>query len=161
MPKSPEVLDGYREPASERNARAAEQAAKRGSGLAPIPEGKRVFQAVALRYMAQLTAPIEQRMTDGRIIKGDRAICAKFDGGLLTLDVKKDAKTIELLEQHPDYGKDFWDFAKTVADAEKRRLEEASKSLDALAATPEGRERLRAALEAAGDEDFETPGATK
>lgn len=160
---SPEVLTGARAPRSERMQEAERQRAERaqrGSGIADIPAGKVVFQAVALRYRLQLTAPEERKLSDGRVIR-DRALVAKFDDGLIVLDEKKDAHTIELIRNHQDYGTDFWDFQEKIAQARARKTEEAVKSLADVAATPEGRQRLREALAASGDDDFAAPKAGK
>jgi|SRR5687767_10024050 hypothetical protein len=150
---TPEVVDGYRGVRAEREASAV-----RGSGPAPaaIPAGKVTFQFKTVRYRLQLTAPVEARLTDGRIISGGRALFVQADQGFKTLDEVKDAETIRMVREHPYFGVDFWDFATVLEKGEKARREQA---LDVLK-DPKQRalviERLRE-LQESGDADFTLP----
>lgn len=150
----PEIITGARDPEAVSAGRAA--SAKRGSGLSAIPAGKRVFTATALKYRRQLTSPETEKMPDGTY-KRAKVFVAQFDEGILVLDSAKDAELIKRMEADEWYGRDYFDLAEKLRQAEERKVEEAKKSLDLVAATPEGRQRLREALAAAEGDDFEVP----
>lgn len=150
---TPDVIDGARTPRADRNAEAA--STKRQAGKT-IPDGKVVFQARGARYRIQLTAPDDQRLPDGRILRGKQAKVAVFDEHFLTLDEKKDAEKIQMIRDHQDYGLDFWDFRDTLARVQERRVEEAVKTFKD--ADPESKKAILAALAASTDDDFKIPG---
>jgi len=153
---TPDVIDGARTPRAERNAEAA--TTKRQAGRT-IPDGKVVFQARGARYRLQLTAPDDQKLPDGRILKGKQAKVAIFDEYFLTLDEKKDAEKIQMIRDHQDFGLDFWDFSSTLARIQERRVEEAVKTFQD--ADPDSKKAILAALAASTDDDFKVPGAAK
>lgn len=152
-----EVLDGYRDPDAVNRARG-ESAAKRGSAPSSIPAGKRIFVSDTLKYQRLFTAPRRKELPDGTWSDPERPLVAKFNEGMLMLDEKRDAKLIErMLADEPFYGRDYFDLAEKMKQVEARKVEEAQKSLGAIAATAEGRQRLREALAAAEGDDFEVP----
>lgn len=151
----PEIITGARDPESVASGRAA--SAKKGSALSAIPAGKRVFTATALKYRRTFTSNEYFKLPDGTTARA-KDINAKWDEGILVLDVVKDAELIKRMEADEWYGRDYFDLAEKLRQAEERKVEEAKKSLVAIAATPEGRAKLREALAAAEGDDFDLPG---
>jgi hypothetical protein len=159
MPQ-PEIIDGYRAGRSERTAEVSARAAKLGPGAASaIPEGKRAFQFVAAKYRVQVTAPQDLRLSDGRLLRGDKAQAVQAENYMAILDVKKDALKIEALEKHAYYGKDFWDYAEVVAKAKEKQAQSAMVSLTDPAVlstlSQKDREKIVETLLATQDDDFE------
>lgn len=148
---NPDVIDGYRSTRDERDKQAT--ASKRQAGRA-IPDGKVVFQSRGGRYRLQLTAPDEEKQSDGRL-RRKRAVVAQFDEFFLVLDEKKEAEKIGMIREHADYGIDFWDFADTLRQVQERRVEDAVKTFASV--DPESRKAILAALAASNDESFEVP----
>jgi hypothetical protein len=156
---SPEVIDGYRAGRSERVAEVNARNAKLGTGAAPtIPSGKRAFQAKAAKYRLQVTAPQDLRLSDGRLLRGDKAQAVQWDGYMVFLDIEKDALKIEAIEKSPYYGKDFWDFEVIVARAKEKQAQSALTSLtdpSVLSTLSQAdREKIVETLLATQDEDF-------
>jgi len=147
MARNPEVVEGYRGPRDETRLAAPVPPAR------AIPEGKTVFQFVADKYFLQLTAPVDQLGPDGRIIRGDRSKAVKADEGFAILDNVKDAEVIQMVREHPDWGRDFWDYASVLAGQKKAKQDEALKVL----LDPESREVILQALREAGVDDFALP----
>ena len=150
--KNPQVLEGVRGPREERTAKAA---APQVAGNDLIPATKRVYQSSMLKYQLQLTSPEDERLPNGRLVKG-KPLRAVFVDGFLILDRKKDKETIEFLDSS-DYneaqgGNQFWDY-QTVLDkvVEKRR----SLAVETLS-NPVDRAEIIAALQAEGI-DFALP----
>jgi hypothetical protein len=160
MPE-PEVIDGYRAGRSERTAEVNSRNAKLVPGAAPVvPAGKRAFQACAAKYRIQITAPQDLRLSDGRLLRGDKAQVVQFNDHMAFLDVEKDALKIESIEKHAYYGKDFWDFAVIVAKAKEKQAQSALASLSDPAVlgslSQADRERIVETLLATQDEEFDT-----
>lgn len=154
--KKPQVLEGVRGPRDERQAAAV---APPATGLDSVPETKRVYQSAMAKYQLQLTSPEDERLPNGRVIKG-KPLKAAFVDGFLILDRKKDAEMIGFLDSS-DYneangGVEFWDF-QTVIDkaAEKRR----SIAVETLS-NPDDRAAIIAQLKAEGVE-FDLPSRGK
>lgn len=147
---TPEVVDGYRGPRNEARAASAERVSGR---FAAIPEGKTVFQFIANRYRLQLTAPRPQTLADGRILEGDKALVVVADDRVAVLDNVKDAKAIELIRAHKDYGVDFWDFSEVLERSKRQKIEQTVKAL----LDPETRDEVRRILAQSGDESFAVP----
>jgi hypothetical protein len=124
--KEPEVLTGARGGPEERKQLGAAQAAKRGTGPDEIPANEVWFQARFTRYRVQLTAPQDQKLPDGRVLR-ENPIVGQFDKAMLRLrkDIKKDAKAIELLRKHRSYGRDFWDFADVLEQMRQKEVDDA------------------------------------
>jgi hypothetical protein len=146
----PEVTTGYRGPKGEFTERP-----KIAPGLPSIPEGKRVFQAIAGRYRLQLTAPQAIRLQDGRIIDSEKPIAVQFDEHIRVYDVKADAKVIEMIENHRDFGKDFWDLATKLEQAKMQKLQAALEYIQG--ADEEQKAIMLQVLQATGTDDFELP----
>lgn len=154
---NPVVVTGARGPSEERGPIVAPQ---RGTELSAIPEGKRVFQFVAGKYRLQLTSTFEEKLPDGRI-RREKPLTVVADEYIAVLDKVKDAKAIELLEQHDYYGRDrdFWDLADVMQEAKEKRESEALRVLtdDAVLKDPVKRKAIIEALRASGGDDFELP----
>lgn len=118
---NPEVLTGARGPQDE----VIEKPKARPGRYQQIPEGKVIFQAIAGRYRLQLTAPEDLRLTDGRIQRGERPLVAQFAEYMLVCDEKKDAKMIELIRAHPDFGREFWDLKDKLVLAKEKQTKSA------------------------------------
>ena len=59
-----------------------------------IPEGKQIVQFTHARYRLQLTAPIEQKDSEGRVSR-KKAMVVVADEGLKILDkIKEKSKTL-------------------------------------------------------------------
>jgi hypothetical protein len=157
--RTPEIVDGARAPRPEREAEAK---AKRqpGGGFAVIPEGKRVVQFTHARYRLQLTAPTEQKDSEGRVSR-KKAIVVVADEGLKILDKVKDKFAIDMIfgnpdegiEPHSHLGTDFWDFADVIKSAKNKKVTAAKE----LLADPEARAEILAALAESEDEGFDVP----
>lgn len=154
---NPAVITGARGPEN----RNPTEVAQGGAGLNAVPEGKRMFRFVKSAYQLQLTAGVVRKLPDGRETY-EKPIKLKADEFFVTLDKVKDKDKIEMVEQHPDYGLDFFDFGEQLAkDAEARR----NKALADLTSSdnlrnPETRRILLEALKATGEEDFQLPKPT-
>jgi len=159
MPRTPEVVEGYRTVRSE----AVALAEARPSPEKLIPAGKTVFQFVANRYRLQLTAPEDSRLPDGRILRGAKPLVIIAEEGFKVLDNVKDKVAIQMLRDHRDYRKDFWDYQETLNLAQAARESEALKTLENSEAlqNPEVRAKVVALLKQSGDEDFQLPSAAK
>lgn len=152
---TPEVITGARGPRDEREAIVAAAQAKRIPGPVEIPANEVWFQAKYTRYRVQLTAPADQRLPDGRVLR-ENPVVAQFEGTMLKLkkDNKKDAKKIELLMAHPRFGTDFVDFSTVLANAKTAERDRAT----AVLQDPEQRRLIVEALKAEGvDFDLPTP----
>ena len=147
----PEIVEGYRGPRGEHRPKAERDTGK------VIPTGMRLFQFRASRYRLQLTAPTDDRLPDGRIKKADKALVVVADEFFKLLDSEKDKAAIAMLEQHPDYGVDFWDFADTLKQKREEKEREALKVLQ----DPVSRAKIIEALRASGDDDFSLPASGK
>jgi hypothetical protein len=150
---NPETITGARGPAEERSSLVQQKLAERRTGAVEIPENEVWYQARFTRYRVQLTAPQDNRLPDGRILRTNPLV-AQFDNAMLRLkkDKEKDAKKIELLEEHPSLGRDFWHFADVL---EQQKTQEREQAVDVLA-DPDQRKLIIEALKAEGG-DFELP----
>lgn len=142
----PQVITGARGPRELVHA-------KRSQGPVAIPDGKRVYQAVAARYQLQLTAPGDERLPDGRILRGKKPLKVMFSEFFVTLDEAKDAEAILMLEEHPDFGRDFWNFQAILDSQKEARINQALEVLR----DPDARQAITQALAASGDDDFKLP----
>jgi len=155
---NPEVLTGAREP---RAARGFADPSKPNPGLTAIPEGKLVIKFTHNKYRLQLTAPDHERLPDGRILKGARALVVQAVDRVAVLDLEKDERVIELLKEHSSFGTngpgsgDFWDFADEIQQSKEKRIADALTTIKAFD-DPESRKRIIEALQASGD-DFQLP----
>lgn len=150
---TPEVIDGYRGPRGETREKSP---AERISGrFAAIPAGKTIIQFKANRYRLQLTAPRPSLLPDGRILDGEKSLVVVADDRVAVLDNKKDARAIELLKAHRDYGIDFWDFADVLKRSEEQRKADVLRAL--LGADEETKAEFRKALGVSNDEGFQLP----
>jgi hypothetical protein len=151
---NPEVIAGARGPREERDALARSQAAERTQVRTAIPEGEVWYQGLYSKLRIQLTAPIADRLPDGRV-RQDKALVAQFDNYFLRLKLshKKDKALYDLLEEHPSKDKLFWNFSKVI---EKRDQDARDKAV-AVLQDPGQRELILQALKAEGV-DFQLPG---
>ena len=155
--RNPQVIEGARGPRDQRDAQYGQvSSAPRPAGHNLIPEGKRVYQSTAAKYMLQLTAPEDLRLADGRLIRGAPPLRAIFSEYFLALDTKKDTERIKMLDESPynrkNGGEDFWDYQSILDAAVDARRATAIQTLS----NPADREAIIAALKAEGV-DFELP----
>ncbi len=149
---TPDIITGARAP---REDRLREIATRRSAGANPVaPEGFMTFRAIAASYRIQLTAPEDQKLPDGRILRS-RPIAVVFNNYFLHLNPEKaeDVQKIEMIMAHPHYGTDFFDFAQ---EQEKRKKEKAKEFVQVLQ-DPAGRAAIIEALKASGETDFVLP----
>lgn len=127
-----------------------EQLASIAKGPAQIAkkDGERVFHSPFYGYVYQVTAPIEERLPNGTVLRS-RPKKAKFERGVFRTS---DAEIIEALLKAEEYGRDFFD-AQELAEkshaAAKANLIETVRGADA-----DTRAEILAAL---SGEDFQVP----
>lgn len=150
--ETPEVITGARGPRDVRDAQAADQKAKRNSGLGRQPEGKVRFQSRFANLRIQLTAPPDLRDPfTGRLTPG-RPKAAQFKDHFYDVDAT-DTDRLGWLKEHPSYGKNFWLWSDVMEAAKKAELENVRQILK----DPEQRAAVLEALKESGVEDFSLP----
>lgn|SRR5574341_17279 len=150
--ETPEVISGARGPRDVRDAQAAEQKSKKTLG-AKAPTGKIRFQSRYANLRVQLTAPPDLRDPfTGRVNPG-RPKAAQFRDHNLDVD-EKDTETLEILKNHPAFGRTFWLFSEVIEAARKAQVESTKRQLEQ---DPEFRARILEALKESNSEDFSLP----
>lgn len=150
--ETPEVITGARGPREAREITAAEQRAKRDSGLGKQPEGKIRFQSRFANLRIQLTAPPDLRDPfTGRLTPG-RPKAAQFRDHEYDVDAT-DTEKIGWLKDHPAFGKSFWLWSDIVEEAKRQDVQNAKRIL----ADPEQRAAVLEALKESGVTDFVLP----
>lgn len=150
--ETPEVITGARGPREVREAQAAEQKAKRDSGLGKQPEGKIRFQSRYANLRIQLTAPPDLRDPfTGRLTPG-RPKAAQFRDHVYDVGADETDK-IGWLKTHPAFGKSFWLWSDVVEESRRQDRESAKRIL----ADPEQRAAVLEALKESGVTDFVLP----
>lgn len=150
--ETPEVITGARGPRDVRAAQAAEQKAKRNSGLGKQPEGKVRFQSRYANLRLQLTAPPDLRDPfTGRLTPG-RPKAAQFRDHVYDCGTDETDK-IGWLKTHPAFGKSFWLWSDVVEEGRRQDRENAQRIL----ADPEQRAAVLDALKESGVTDFVLP----
>ena len=152
--REPEVIAGARGPREERKTLGDAHTAKRGTGVATIPDGEVWYQARHSRLRVQLTSPPDVILPDGRV-KRELPIVAQFDQSFLKLNPvkkEKDRKIAALLAEHPSLGTGFWNF-QDVLDTQQKQ--DRDRTLTVLQ-DPDQRKLIIEALKADGV-DIELP----
>lgn len=150
--ETPEVITGARGPRDVRDAQAAEQKAKRNSGLGKQPDGKVRFQSRFANLRIQLTAPPDLRDPfTGRLTPG-RPKAAQFRDHVYDVDAS-DAEKIGWLKDHPAYGRSFWLWSDVVEEGKRQDVQNAKRILE----DPEQRAAVLQALKESGVTDFVLP----
>lgn len=159
MSRQPEVVTGARGPYDVRKAQAAAARASEPTQGPRIPEDEVWFQGSYARLRIQLTAPIPDRLPDGRVVRLP-ALVGQFEGAMLRLKKSKeeDAKKIELLRAHPQYGTLFWDFQDVLDQQDEDARTQVTTTLRTQLADPKQRKLILDALSAEGV-DFVLPDA--
>jgi hypothetical protein len=153
--KQPEVVTGARGPRDETKVITVDPSnvSDRAQVAGAIPEGEVWFQAQYSRLRVQLTAPQDEKLPDGRV-RREAPIVAQFNNAMLRLKKSKpkEARIIELLDEHESKGRLFWNFQDVVDRQEKAEREKAI----AVLANPKQRALIVEALKAEGA-DFSLP----
>lgn len=150
--ETPEVITGARGPRDVRNAQAAEKQAKRGLGLKIAPLDVIRFQSAYANLRVQLTAPPDIRDPfTGRLTPG-RPKAAQFKDHFYDVKVTEEDK-LGWMKSHPAFGKSFWLLSDVIAEAKKKQVEQAKKTL----MDPEQRAAVLEALKESNVADFVLP----
>lgn len=148
--EAPEVITGARGPRDVREAQAADQRAKRGLGLKRAPEGKVRFQATYSNLCIQLTAPPDLRDPFTGRITVSRPKKAQFRNHFYDANIG-DQEVLDILQQHPNFGKTFWLLDDIIEIAKKNEVEATRKRLQE---DPEFAEAVKAALTVDASSEF-------
>jgi len=153
--REPEIVTGARETRFEAVQAAEAASAARANSAKPIPEGKVVFQFIAEKYQLQLSAGIEERTADGRLLVKSKPVKLIAEGNFVTLDAVKDAETIKWVRENPYYGSHFWDYGEALEKAKKVREDQAVQIL--MQMEPEVKAKLIEALQASKKDTLGLP----